>query len=68
MVKNPLADAGDMGSIPGPGKAHMLQSKQACEPQLWSPHILEPALPNKRSRLSEKPERRNQRVAPTHRN
>ena len=26
MVKNPLANAGDMGSIPGPGRSHMPQS------------------------------------------
>ena len=26
--KNPPANAGDMGSIPGPGRFHMLQRKQ----------------------------------------
>ena len=26
VVKNPPADAGDMGSIPGPGRSYMLQS------------------------------------------
>ena len=26
VVKNPPANAGDMGSSPGPGKSHMLQS------------------------------------------
>ena len=26
VVKNPPANAGDMGSIPGPGKSHMPQS------------------------------------------
>ena len=26
VVKNPPANAGDMGSIPGPGRSHMLQS------------------------------------------
>ena len=25
VVKNPLADAGDMGLIPDPGRSHMLQ-------------------------------------------
>ena len=25
MVKNPPASAGDMGSIPGPGRSHMRQ-------------------------------------------
>ena len=26
VVKNPLANVGDMGSIPGPGRSHMPQS------------------------------------------
>ena len=26
VVKNPSANAGDMGSIPGPGRSHMPQS------------------------------------------
>ena len=26
VVKNPPADSGDTGSIPGPGKSHILQS------------------------------------------
>ena len=26
VVKNPLANAGDVGSSPGPGRFHMLQS------------------------------------------
>ena len=26
MVKNPPANAGDMGSIPGPGRSHMPRS------------------------------------------
>ena len=26
VAKNPPANAGDMGSIPGPGRSHMLQS------------------------------------------
>ena len=26
VVKNPPANAGDMGSIPGPGRSHMLWS------------------------------------------
>ena len=32
MVKNPLADAGDMGSIPDPGRSHMLWSNEARAP------------------------------------
>ena len=27
LIKNPAANAGDTGSIPGPGGSHMLQSK-----------------------------------------
>ena len=27
VVKNPPANAGDTGLIPGPGRSHMLQSK-----------------------------------------
>ena len=37
VVKNPPANAGDMGSIPGPGRFHMLQGSWACVPQLLSP-------------------------------
>ena len=33
---NPPADAGDKGSIPGPGRFHMLWSSWACVPQLLS--------------------------------
>ena len=35
--KNPPADAGDRGLIPGPGRFHMPQSNQAGVPQLLSP-------------------------------
>ena len=34
VVKNPPADAGDMGSIPGPGRFHMPRGNQVCVPQL----------------------------------
>ena len=36
MVKNLPANAGDTGSIPGPGRSHTLQSSQAQAPQLLS--------------------------------
>ena len=36
MVENPPANAGDMGSSPGLGRSHMLQSDWAREPQLLS--------------------------------
>ena len=32
--KNPPANAGDTGSIPGPGRFHMLQGNYAHVPQL----------------------------------
>ena len=34
MVKNALANAGDMGSIPNPGRSYMSQSNSTCAPQL----------------------------------
>ena len=61
MVKNPPANAGDMGSTPDQGGFHMLQSSKAHAPQLLSlyararelqllnPWALEPVLRNKRS-------------------
>ena len=36
VVKNPPANAGDMGSSPGLGRSHMPRSNQAREPQLLS--------------------------------
>ena len=49
MVKNPPANVGDTGSIPGPGRSHMPQSNQAHVPQLLSlrsraqvPQLLKP--------------------------
>ena len=32
MVKNPPANAGDLDSIPGPGRFHMPQSSEAHVP------------------------------------
>ena len=37
MVKNPPANAGDMGTSPGPGRSHMPQSNYDHKPQLLSP-------------------------------
>ena len=66
MVKDPPANAGHMGSSPGPGRSHMPRSNQARapqllslrsrahEPQLLKPMRLEPMLRNKRSHRSEK--------------
>ena len=39
VVENLPANAGDMGSSPGLGRSHMLQSSQAREPQLLSLRI-----------------------------
>ena len=36
VVKNLPANAGDMGSSPGPRRSHMLRSNYACAPQLLS--------------------------------
>ena len=55
MVKNPPANAGDTGSIPGPGRSHMPRSNRAHAPQLLKTARLEPMLRNKRSHCSEKP-------------
>ena len=38
VVKNPPANAGDMGLIPGPGRSHMPWSIKARAPQLLSLH------------------------------
>ena len=42
MNKNPPANAGDTGSIPGPGRFHMMWNIQACVPQLLSAHAATP--------------------------
>ena len=55
VVKNPPANAGDMGSIPGPGRFHMMWSNYAHEPLLLEPVCPEPAFCNKRSHHNEKP-------------
>ena len=72
MVKNPPANAADMGSSPGPGRSHMPRSNEARapqllslrsrarEPQLLKPMRLEPVLRNKRSHRNEKPTHRNE--------
>ena len=55
MDKNLPASAGDMGSIPGPGRSHMPQSNSAGAPQLLKYVHLEPMLCNQKSHYSEKP-------------
>ena len=60
LVKNPPANAGDTGSVPGLGRFHMPRSNEASAPQLLSPGpgaqelqllspcVLEPVLCKKR--------------------
>ena len=69
MVETPPANAGDMGSSPGPGRSHMPRSNKACvpqllslcsrahEPQLLSPHATttEARVPRARAPQQEKP-------------
>ena len=38
VVKNPPANTGDAGLIPGPGRSHVPWSNEAREPQLLSLH------------------------------
>ena len=54
VVKSSPANAGDTGSIPGPGGFHLSQGNQACVPQLLSPWALESMLLNNRSHRKEK--------------
>ena len=49
------ANAGDTGSIPGPGRFHTPRSNEAHEWQLLKPTPLEPGLHNRRSHRREKP-------------
>ena len=69
VVRNPPANAGDMGSIPGPGGSHMPWSNEArapqllglrsraCEPQLLSPcgTTTEPHAPRGHAPQQERP-------------
>ena len=69
MVKNPSANAGDMGLSPGPGRSHMPRSNKARVPQLLSlcyrarePQLLSPCpattearVPTARAQQQEKP-------------
>ena len=76
VVGSPPANAGDMGSGPGPGGSHMPRSSWACAPQLLSllsgarePQLLKPAglgpvLLNGRGRRGERPAHRNEEEAP----
>ena len=52
VVKNPPANAGNMGLIPGLGRSLRPRSNKACVPQLlrlgsraWEPQLLSPCVP-----------------------
>ena len=60
VVKSPPAKAGDTGSIPGPGRSHMLQSIYAHVPQLlslcsraWEAQLLSPCATTTETRAAE---------------
>ena len=40
VVMNPPANAGDTGSIPGPGRSHMLQGKLSLRAATTGAHAL----------------------------
>ena len=58
VVKNLPVNAGDTGSIPGPGRSHMPLGNQALVMQLLKPGRLEPRLCNRRSHGNEEPKHR----------
>ena len=74
MVKNPLVNAGHVGSIPGLEEFYMRGATKpvclalgsgACTPQLLCPRTLEPVHHSKRAHHNEKPSDCNWRVAAT---
>jgi len=72
VVKNPFANVGDMGLIPGLERSHVPRGNQACEPQLLSlctatAEACAPQSPcSTRGRCSEKPTHCSERVGPDH--
>ena len=76
VVQNPSANAGDMGSSPGPGRSHMPRSNKARTPQLLrlhsrarEPQLLSPCAtateartPRARAPQQEKPPQREART------
>ena len=55
VIRNPPADAGDMGWIPGLGRSHVPWGNKIQAPQLLKPALLDFVLHNKRSHRNEKP-------------
>ena len=66
MDRNPPANAGDTGSIPGLGRFCMLWSNYVHVLQLLSLWALEPVPLNKRSHRNEKPLHHDWKVTPVH--
>ena len=71
VVENPAANAGVMGSGPGPGGSHMPRSSWAHAPQLLSlrsrarkPQLLKPVLRNGRGHSNERPAHRGEEWPP----
>jgi len=64
LVKNPSANAGDTGLMPGPGRVHILWRNQARAPQLLSPSTktTEARAPRACAPRREKPLRREARA------
>ena len=59
VVKNPPANAGHVGSSPGPGRSHMPRTNDACAPQLLSlrsrahkPRLLSPCATTTEARVT----------------
>ena len=52
------ASAGDMGSIPGPGRSHLLQSNKACVSHSFRVRALKP-VPHKKGPGNGEPTRGN---------
>ena len=63
VVKNPPANAGDTGSIPNPGRFHMLWGNEVGTLQLLKPTCSRALLCNKGSQCNEKPMHYSWRVA-----
>ena len=60
MDKNLPANAGDVGSIPGPGRSYVLWGNKSCSPELLKPVCPELVVCNKRNLCSKKPAHHNE--------
>ena len=64
VAENPSANAGDTGSISGPGRSHMHRATKPKRHSYWSLCALESVLCNKGSHHDEKPGHHNWRAGP----